>query len=60
MIKLYDGALVQVDGIVKPEIAKARPDGFFMIGGYKYRRDGRRAERAAPALLLMYSQGCTV
>lgn len=63
-IELYDRALVEIAGQVRPQTAHRDETqaGVYRIGDFAYRANGTPlpANPAAPALLLVYSAGCSL
>lgn len=63
-LKLYDRALVEIVGQVRPQTAlrDETQKGVFRIGAFAYRENGTPLPSTppAPALLLVYSTGCTL
>lgn len=63
-LKLYDRALVEIVGQVRPQTAQRDETqvGIYRIGGFAYRENGTPLPSTppAPSLLLVYSAGCTL
>lgn len=63
-MRLYDQALVEIAGQVRPQTAVRLSDrkGVYRIGTHDYHENGSAlpAQPPAPTVLLVYSMGCTL